>query len=70
MSNLPALIQAGAAIVQAIAAIVIYKVTHDYVGLTRDIAKASGEQVKLMRLTQLADGQEHGRTLVARAATA
>ncbi|HKO18400.1 MAG TPA: hypothetical protein VJU82_05900 [Acidobacteriaceae bacterium] len=63
MTDWPSWIQAAAAILQAAAAIVIYRVTKEYVQLTRDIARASNEQLKLTRRTQLAEDVQRAAAL-------
>lgn len=68
MSDLPAWIQAGAAGVQAVAAITIYVVTRQYVALTRELAGAANEQLKLNRLSQLAEDKQRAGALRGRAA--
>jgi hypothetical protein len=67
MSDWSASIQAGAAVVQAVAAIIIYAVTREYVHLTRDIALAGKEQLKLTRLTQLSHEKQRANALRGRA---
>lgn len=69
MSNWPAWVQAVAAIIQAIAAVTIYKVTKEYVRLTRDIALAANEQLKLTRLGQLAEDKHRAGALRGRASS-
>jgi hypothetical protein len=69
MSNLPAWIQAVAAVVQAVAAIVIYLVTRDYVRLTGRLAASASEQLRLQRLDRLADDKQRAMIVSARAKT-
>src|SRR6266566_5397615 len=49
MTTLPAWLQAGAAVLQAGVAVALFKITRDYVHLTRRLAAASEAQVELLR---------------------
>jgi hypothetical protein len=69
LSDLPAWIQAAAAVVQAGAAVTIYVVTKDYVKLTRDIARAGTDQLKFSRLSQLAEDKQRAVALNGRASS-
>ncbi len=67
MNEVTAWIQAIAAIVQAAAAVTIFFITRQYVRLTRDISVAGKEQLKVLRLNQLADEKQRAVALRGRA---
>lgn len=67
MSQAPAWLTAGAAVVQALATIVIYKVTREYVQVTKRMADAASEQLRLGRLDRLQEDKQVGMTVTSRA---
>lgn len=69
MNSVPAWIQAGAALVQALAAVTIYYVTKEYVRLTKGIASAASDQLEFTRLNQLAEDKLRAGGLRGRASS-
>lgn len=67
MGNISDWIQAGAAVVQASAAIVILLVAREYVQLTKQLADASSEQLRLARLDRLAQDKQQAMIVASRA---